>query len=131
MKILGLLHPGLRIDPEEESIETHRRFYTEVLGLPLDPNRPDIPGIPGFWLNVGQNQIHLMGARGQSPAARAGEEDPSQPHVALVVDDLAEAKRHLDEMGVRYSTYGNLVGAQQLFLRDPSGHLIELQQAPR
>ena len=45
-----------------------QEFYTDLLGLQADSGRPNIPGIPGFWLYVGNDQntaqIHLMGAEG-------------------------------------------------------------------
>ena len=62
----------LRIDYVEFpaiDIAATKRFYSEVLGLPVDTGRPNIPGIPGFWMDVGDEthtaQIHLMGAVGR------------------------------------------------------------------
>jgi glyoxylase I family protein len=34
-------------------------FYRDVLGLPVDPQRPDL-GYPGAWLTLGAQQIHLL-----------------------------------------------------------------------
>ena len=75
IKVLELHHHGIRIGTSAEAVEQARQFYTDVLGLQPDPGRPDIRGIPGFWLFVGDAQhtaqIHLMGAEGMSPMARS------------------------------------------------------------
>ena len=34
-------------------------FYTGVLGLEIDPDRPELD-FPGAWLRVGERQIHLL-----------------------------------------------------------------------
>ena len=40
------------------SLEAAKRFYTEVLGLPLAP-RPDDLGRHGYWLRVFDRDVHL------------------------------------------------------------------------
>lgn len=134
IKVLELHHHGVRIGPAAEAVAEARRFYVDVLGIPVDAGRPDIPGVPGLWLDVGRAgqsaQIHLMGAAGKSPPARSDREDPTLPHVALAVEDIAEARRELDAQGVPYWSIDGLVGAdsQQIFLRDPFDNVIELHQ---
>ena len=134
IKVLELHHHGIRIDPTADAVAEARRFYVDVLGIPLDSRRPDIPGVPGLWLDVGEGpqsaQIHLMGAAGKSPPARSDTEDPTIPHVALAVEDIVETRRELDAQGVAYWQIDGLVGAdsQQVFLRDPFGNMIELHQ---
>jgi catechol 2,3-dioxygenase-like lactoylglutathione lyase family enzyme len=134
IKVLELHHHGIRIGTSDEAVEQARQFYGEVLGLEADPGRPTIPGIPGFWLYVGNDQhtaqIHLMGAEGMSPMARSAKEDPTIPHVALAVEDIQEAKRELDQRGIWYWQIQGLVGqySDQVFVRDPFGNVIELHQ---
>jgi catechol 2,3-dioxygenase-like lactoylglutathione lyase family enzyme len=64
MKVLELHHHGIRIGKTAEEVEQAQQFYSEVLGLPVDAGRPNIPGIPGFWVYVGDDahtaQIHLI-----------------------------------------------------------------------
>lgn len=134
IKVTGLLHHGVRVGKKPEEVEAVRRFYSDVLGLQPDQDRPDIKGVPGYWMNLGneaQQQIHLMGADGPSPFAKSETEDPVSPHVALAVEDVREAMRVLDEQGVPYFTFGNIVGNFQLFLRDPAGNMVELQEVPK
>ena len=134
IKVLELHHHGIRIGTSPEDVEKARNFYTNVLGLETDAGRPVFRGIPGFWMYVGNEQhsaqIHLMGAEGRSPMARSDLEDPTIPHVALAVEDIAEAKRELDSQGIWYWQIQGLVGnySDQVFVRDPCGNVIELHQ---
>jgi catechol 2,3-dioxygenase-like lactoylglutathione lyase family enzyme len=134
IKVLELHHHGIRIGPSDEAVQQAQHFYGDVLGLEADQGRPNIPGIPGFWMYVGDEkhsaQLHLMGAEGQSPVARSEKEDPTIPHVALAVEDIQEAKKTLDQEGVWYWEIQGLVGnnSDQVFVRDPFGNVIELHQ---
>ena len=134
IKVLELHHHGIRIGKTDEEVAQARQFYTDVLGLQADSGRPNIPGIPGFWMYVGNEQntaqIHLMGAVGMSPMARSAKEDPTIPHVALAVEDIQEAKQELDQRGIWYWHIQGLVGqySDQVFVQDPFGNVIELHQ---
>jgi catechol 2,3-dioxygenase-like lactoylglutathione lyase family enzyme len=134
IKVVELHHHGIRIGTTPEDVERARAFYAGVLGLEQDPGRPDIRGVPGLWMYVGQGeqtaQIHLMGASGRSPVARSDREDPTLTHVALAVEDIEEARRELEAKGVEHWSIGGLVGtdSQQIFVRDPFGNVIELHQ---
>jgi catechol 2,3-dioxygenase-like lactoylglutathione lyase family enzyme len=134
IKVVELHHHGIRIGTQPQELEQARQFYTDVLGLENDADRPNIPGVPGFWIYVGQGdqttQIHLLGATGQSPIARSAQEDPTLPHVALAVEDIEEARKELERRGIWHWSIQGLVGANsdQVFVRDPFGNVIELHQ---
>ena len=134
IKVLELHHHGIRIDPSDDAQEHAREFYSGVLGLEADSGRPNIPGVPGFWMYVGdaeqRTRIHLMGAAGESPVARSAEGDPTRPHVALAVEDIQEARRDLESRGLRHWTVKGLVGedSDQIFVPDPFDNIIELHQ---
>ena len=73
------------------------RFYTGALGLTEVP-RPPTFDAPGAWLQVGDQQIHLVG---EAEPGRAREMNPPwdpaeiaigySNHLALLVDDLDAA----------------------------------------
>lgn len=129
IKVLGLHHCGVRVAPA--ATQAVARFYSEVLGLPADPGRPDVPGVPGYWLDAGEHaQLHLIGAGGRLVDLGGGL-DPSEPHVALAVPDVAAAQAELERHGVPYGVLAgrNGPGSEQIFLRDPAGNLIELHAA--
>src|SRR5262245_37343397 len=101
VRVLELHHHGIRVGPTETVKAL--AFYHDVLGLDPDPGRPHIPTIDGYWMDVGGTaQIHLMGVEGQSKFAEGPGKDPSQPHVALAVQDIQEAQAELQRLGVDF-----------------------------
>ncbi len=113
-------------------VERSRNFYQNVLGMKKIP-RPQTR-VPGEWLGIGDNQLHLVG----EPAPE-GKIDPRRPHMALDVEDIEEAKAVLTRMGVPFvdptgqdvipmnEDTLRLVG-KQIWLEDPDGNMIELRQ---
>ncbi|HEV8440671.1 MAG TPA: VOC family protein [Methylomirabilota bacterium] len=131
INVIELHHHGIRIGPSETDVKEAFAFYHDVLGLDPDPGRPPIPSIGGYWMDVGDNaQIHLMSVDGQSRFAQGPGKDPASPHVALAVADIQQARRELDRLGVDYFFTEGIVGpeSQQIFMKDPSGNMIELHQ---
>src|SRR5262247_3647622 len=132
VKVLELHHHGIRIGPSAPEMKKAFEFYPDVLGREPDPGRPTIPTIDGYWMDVGGTaQIHLMGVDGQSRFADGPGKDPSQPHVALAVRDIQEAKQELTRLGVSFWVTRGVVGpeSQQIFMHVPFGNMIELHQA--
>jgi len=97
-------------------------FYREVLGLGDEP-RPEIPGIPGHWHAVGAAQLHLVGA-----PPRGTRIDSTGHHFCVAVSDLDEAIAELDTRGIEYQRAVQGAGTVQIWIADPAGNTIELQQ---
>lgn len=99
------------------------RFYEEVLGLPLvrDEGGARIYGVGGGFLGV----------------CRAGPERPSVPQgicLSLVSDDVAGWHARLVGAGIALSgppEHLAQFGVTSFFLRDPDGHLLEVQSFDR
>ena len=130
IKVVDLHHHAIRVPPSQQEADRARDFYAQVLGLKPDPGRPDIAGVPGHWINSGAHaQIHLMGAEGRLMDLGL-DIDPSAPHVALAVADIAEARAELTRLGIDYRVLQGVVGpgSEQVFLKDPAGNLVELHQ---
>src|SRR5260221_14020807 len=103
IRVLEIHHHAVRIDAEPPKLEAVKQFYEHVLGLDTDPGRPTIPGVPGFWINVGEGgQIHLIGGEQPSPVAKGPGQEPNIPHGALSVADIQENKSELDRLGGLY-----------------------------
>lgn len=131
IKVMGIHHHAVRIDVGRHPLETFQAFYNDVLGLEHDTGRPSVASVPGLWFNVGDvGQIHLMGGDFPSPLAKVPGEDPVDVHVALAVEDVAEAKAELERLGVHFCTLVGVAGpeTEQIFVRDPAGNMIELHQ---
>ena len=91
MKVTRFHH--VSVNGADAPLEDMVAFYRDVLGLG-DVDRPDIPGIPGHWHAVGDQQLHLVGA----PAAGDGI-DPTGNHFCVTVDDLDAAIAQLEQLG--------------------------------
>jgi catechol 2,3-dioxygenase-like lactoylglutathione lyase family enzyme len=129
IKVLELHHHGICMHPS--LTDKMRDFYQGVLGLTPDPGRPNIPGIPGYWMDLpNDTQIHLMAREGPSRYAKGPDRDPVFTHVALAVPDVVEAERELKRLGVDYWRTESVVGPDQnqLFFYDPAGNMVELHQ---
>lgn len=132
IKILELHHHAVRTGGTQQQADQTMAFYREVLGLGADPGRPQIAGIPGYWVDVGgRAQVHLMGVEGASRYAKGPGQDPASPHVAFAVEDIVATRAELDRMGTTYWVAEGIVGpqSQQIFMHDPAGNMVELHQA--
>lgn len=131
VKVLEIHHHAVRIGGDDKTLGDLKAFYGDVLGLKADDGRPALPGIPGAWINVGEvGQLHLIGGDLPSPFAKGPGQDPTAPHVALAVENIVETKAELDRLGASYWSLKGATGpdAEQLFLTDPCGNMIELHQ---
>jgi catechol 2,3-dioxygenase-like lactoylglutathione lyase family enzyme len=80
--------------------------------------RPDLG--PGYWLDAGGQQVHLIEADTQPLGAN---------HFAIRVNDIDAAVTDLQEQGVEVHRLPPTPGAgHQAFLHDPFGNLLELNQ---
>jgi catechol 2,3-dioxygenase-like lactoylglutathione lyase family enzyme len=106
-----------------------REFYTKLLGLPEIPIRiagrePIIGSTMGFWLEQCGVQMHLIGL------PRSGEKrEPTGTHVSWYVADLAAAIAEIRAAGLEMREMTGDVG-HIVWISDPAGNTIELQQDP-
>jgi glyoxylase I family protein len=113
MKPAGLHHVAISVADARKGLA----FYRDVLGMTQLP-RPDLG--PGYWLDAGGQQVHLMEADTQPLGAN---------HFAIRVDDIDAAVTDLQEQGVEVHRLPPTPGAgHQAFLHDPFGNLLELNQ---
>lgn len=120
MKVTRFHH--VSVNTNGTDLEPLVSFYREVLGL-ADEDRPEIPGVPGHWHAVGDQQLHLVGA----PSRGAGI-DPTGQHYCLGVEDLDQAVGELESRGIEYVRAVQGTDTVQIWIVDPAGNTIELQQ---
>jgi catechol 2,3-dioxygenase-like lactoylglutathione lyase family enzyme len=98
-------------------------FYVELLGA--EPIATPNFGVPTQWLGLGHTQLHLF-ERDLTPT--------SHHHLAITVADLAPAYRVAERRDAfDDAAFGNRLvelpgDVVQLYLRDPAGNLVELDQ---
>lgn len=119
MATIGINHVSINARNLQESVD----FYVELLGA--EPIATPNFGTPVQWLAVGSTQLHLF-ERDLQPT--------SHHHLGITVDDLEPVyravQRHgaFDEVAFRNRLVelpGDIV---QLYLRDPAGNLVEIDQ---
>ena len=124
MAVLSIHHVSMVVSNTKKSVS----FYTEVLGLELCQERPEL-GFPGAWLTVGNQQIHLLEVENVDPVENRPVHGGRDRHLALSVDNLDEMEQKLLDKGLVVNR--SLSGRAALFCRDPDGNGIELiQQKP-
>ena len=96
-----------------------RRFYCGVLGL-TEVAKPAVLAVRGgFWLQVGDVQVHVGLEDG---VVRAG----SRAHVAYEVDSLTEWQERLSRAGIVVEDGESLPDYARREFRDPFGNRVEL-----
>ncbi len=108
-------------------LDVSQRFYCDVLGLSIDPDRPDL-GFPGLWLDVGPQQIHLMELPNPDPVDGRPVHGGRDRHIALAVVDLDQLLQQLAAAGIVYNVSKS--GRKAMFCRDPDGNTLEFIETP-
>ena len=94
MKVTRFHH--VSVNTNETQLTEMVSFYKDLLGLD-SKDRPDIPGIPGHWLHVGDQELHLVGAPPHGTPI-----DSTGHHFCVAVADLDDAITELDERKIPY-----------------------------
>ncbi|MFQ5644206.1 MAG: VOC family protein [Thiogranum sp.] len=115
----GLHHASVVV----ADLATALHFYVDVLGLPRDDSRPDMP-FAGAWLKVGEQQIHLLQLPNCDPVTGRPAHAGRDRHTALLVTGLDALEQRLEENAVGFTRSRS--GRRALFCRDPDGNGIEL-----
>ncbi|WP_404359740.1 VOC family protein [Methylotuvimicrobium sp. KM1] len=120
---LAIHHISLIVSDTEKSLY----FYRDILGL-QQTERPNLP-FPGAWLQLGEQQIHLLELENPDPTSGRPVHGGRDRHVALTCSDLSPVKEALDNSGFRYTL--SISGRQALFCRDFDGNAIEIIERPK
>ena len=118
--ILGLHHAQITIPRGAE--EQGRQFYCELLGLPEIEKPEALRGRGGFWLQVGDQQVHVGTEDGI-------ERTTTKAHLAYQVDDIDAWQKRLQENGIEIGDSVPLPGFKRFEIRDPFGNRVEFIQA--
>ena len=121
----ALDHVGIQASDLDRSIH----FYTDVLGMKEVP--APVPKAEARWVAFGDGHLLHIVAHGQ-----AGSSHNKWDHFALACPDLPAMIARLDRMHVawadmagRHQLQKRPDGVTQIFIRDPDGYDIELNDA--
>ena len=123
--------PKLNVDFDHTTvyvtdINKSAAFYESVLGLEKTPE-PFHDG-KHIWYRIGpHSQLHVVAGATQSAQHDIGQ------HVAFRVASLADFRKHLDQLQVKYRPYDGSTkftprpdGVNQVYFQDPDGYWIEV-----
>jgi catechol 2,3-dioxygenase-like lactoylglutathione lyase family enzyme len=114
--IRGVHHVQITVGKGQEAAA--RRFYCDVLGLP-EVEKPDaLKPRGGFWLQVGDRQVHVGIEEGVDRAA-------TKTHVAYRVDDVEAWRARLVAEGIEIQESVAIPGHARFEFRDPFGNRVE------
>lgn len=117
--IKGVNHAQISIPKGAE--EAGRAFYCGLLGLPEIEKPDSLKGRGGFWLQVGDRQIHVGTEDGV-------ERHATKAHIAYEVDDIDAWHQLLEEHGYKIGESVPIPGHKRFEFRDPFGNRVELTQ---
>jgi glyoxylase I family protein len=118
-RFIAILHASVIVADTTRALG----FYHDILGLPVSTQRPDL-GYPGAWLELGEQQIHLLELPNPDPVAGRPVHGGRDRHVAIAVNDLLAVRQRLDARGIGYTLSKS--GRAAMFVRDPDGNALEL-----
>ena len=118
--IVGLHHVQITVPSGRET--EARQFYCGVLGL-QETEKPDsLKARGGFWLVVGDRQVHVGTEDGVDRQA-------TKAHIAYAVTDLEVWRARLRERGIRVEEGLPIPGYLRFEFRDPFGNRVEMIQS--
>ena len=117
--ITGIHHVQITVPKGEE--EAAREFYCGTLQL-AEVEKPDtLKSRGGFWLAVGDRQVHVGTEEGFNRLA-------TKAHVAYAVDDIEAWRKKLTALGLRLEQGIPIPGYSRFEFRDPFGNRVEMIQ---
>ena len=114
--IISVHHAQITVPKEAE--EAAREFYCGVLGMTEVPKPSELDGRGGFWLEVGDRQVHV--GTEDNPARES-----TKAHVAYLVKNLDTWRRNLEVRNIAVVDGIQIPHYRRFEFRDPFGNRIE------
>ncbi|MEP7214341.1 MAG: VOC family protein [Acidobacteriota bacterium] len=116
MKVTGVDHAQITIPKGAE--DAARAFYCGILGFAELPKPEVLQSRGGFWLEVGEFQVHVGTEENVDRGA-------TKAHVAYRVVQLDEWRRTLENIGVEIAEGIQIPHFRRFEFRDPFGNRVE------
>lgn len=119
---LTIHHASLIVSDTEQSLI----FYRDILGM-KPTERPPLP-FPGAWLQIGEQQIHLLELDNPDPTTGRPNHGGRDRHVALHCTTLDGLRDELEKHQIPFTL--SISGRRALFCRDRDGNALEFIERP-
>lgn len=114
--IIGFHHAQITIPKDKE--EEARSFYCGILKLKEIPKPETLIGRGGFWVQVGDRELHIGTEVGV-------DRTQTKAHLAYEVEDIKTVEKLLRENGVVLLESVPIPGYERFEFRDPFGNRVE------
>lgn len=111
----------VQITVPADQIQAARAFYVDLLGLREIVKPDSLKGRGGFWLALGEQEIHVSLEAGVDRAR-------TKAHIAYQVSNLDVWRERLTAHGVEIGDSVPIPGCDRFEFRDPFGNRIEFIQ---
>lgn len=118
--ILGLHHAQITIPKGAE--KEGKDFYCGILGLSETEKPESLKGRGGFWLKVGDRDVHIGTEDGF-------DRSKTKAHLAYQVDDISHWRNVLEKNNIQILEGVPIPGFERFEFRDPFGNRVEMIQA--
>jgi catechol 2,3-dioxygenase-like lactoylglutathione lyase family enzyme len=118
--ILGLHHVQITIPKGSE--KKGKDFYCGLLGLPEMEKPASLKGRGGFWLKVGDRDVHVGTEDGV-------DRSQTKAHLAYQVDDISSWRNVLEKQNIQILEGIPIPGFERFEFRDPFRNRVEMIQA--
>ncbi|MBI1224236.1 MAG: DUF1080 domain-containing protein [Bacteroidetes bacterium] len=116
----GYNHVALSV----KDIEASAKFYREVVGLEPIPVPDDLKAIRSWFKVAPGQELHLLAGR-TDPVAN---NDKNGAHFSLTILDADPIEAYLKKINLPYHRQQRFDGAFQIYITDPDGYVIELNE---
>lgn len=117
--IIGIHHAQITVPKGSE--DDAREFYSGILGMKEIAKPSELDGRGGFWLEVGDRQIHIGTEEG------AGREI-TKAHIAYLVENIDRWRRILETNSIEIVDGIQIPNYRRFEFRDPFGNRIEFME---
>jgi catechol 2,3-dioxygenase-like lactoylglutathione lyase family enzyme len=114
--IIGFHHAQITIPKGKE--DEARDFYCRVLNLKEIPKPETLQGRGGFWLQVGERELHIGTESGVDRTL-------TKAHLAYEVKDIKIIEKTLKDNKIEVLESVSIPGYERFEFRDPFGNRVE------
>ncbi len=118
--VTGYNHVALAV----KDIEASAHFYREIIGLEPVPVPEHLKAIRAWFKVAPGQELHLLAGR----AFPVTNNDPNLAHFSFTIPDANPVEVYLKEKGLPYLRQQRFDGAWQIYITDPDGYFIELNE---
>ncbi|MCB0645269.1 MAG: VOC family protein [Saprospiraceae bacterium] len=110
-----------------KDIQKSTAFYKDIIGL-QSVEVPDNLREIRSWFSVGATgQLHLLAGRAEAVTNNG----LFGSHFSVTITDADKALKHLEKHDISYTMRERFDGIRQIFLQDPDGYFIELNESSK